>query len=326
MADELAARLSTIVHFPSDDVWQLQDAGSGGWDRSHLDDIVAWAKENNTAQLVILQDGRRLVDESIEPGPVDVFAVQKGLFSLLVAIAEQRCLLNRNDCMADLIGAGWTNLPPALERQVTIRHILTMTTGMADDLSAFGDIGDSYRYNNVAYNYLKQMLCSLAGCSLNELTTGWLTEALGMRHTRWLDRETLLPNGSAVTGLFSTAQDLARLGLLVLNEGLWAGAKILTNSWLSEMVEPGSQDNPAWGYLWWNNNQTSFRMPMNETRRLDGPPIPGAPPDLVMTRGAQGNHLAVLPSLNLVVARTALSPTAPTFERELWQRLLASRI
>ena len=39
----------------------------------------------------------------------------------------------------------------ALERQMKTRLILTMTMGMTDDLSAFGDTGDSYRYNNVTY-------------------------------------------------------------------------------------------------------------------------------------------------------------------------------
>ncbi|MEE2914346.1 MAG: hypothetical protein VX745_06710 [Pseudomonadota bacterium] len=32
------------------------------------------------------------------------------------------------------------------------RLILTKTMGMTDDLSAFGDTCDSYRYNNVTYN------------------------------------------------------------------------------------------------------------------------------------------------------------------------------
>ena len=317
---------SSMAYFPSDDVWQIQDPVDGGWDIGRLDDLVAWAGENSTAQFVILQDGRRLVDVSFNPVPVDVFAVQKGLFSLIVSIAEHRGLLTRDDCMTDVLGAGWTNLAPSLERTITIRRILTMTTGMADDLSAFGEIGRSYRYNNVAYNYLKQMLCALVGRGLNELTTSWLTESLGMRHTRWLDRDVLLPNGSAMTGLQSTAQDLSRLGLMVLRGGQWAGAQVLPDpTWLTEMVAPGSVDNPAWGYLWWNNNQDGFRVPMNETKRFEGPPIPTAPSDLVMTRGAHGNHVGTLASLNLVVARTAQSETSPTFEREMWQRLLSAR-
>jgi len=84
-----------------------------------------------------------------------VFAIQKGLFSLLVAIAKQRRLFNCNDRMADLTESGWTNFPPhmhALARQMKTRLILKMSMGMTDDLSASGDTGDSYRYNNVTYN------------------------------------------------------------------------------------------------------------------------------------------------------------------------------
>ena len=84
-----------------------------------------------------------------------MFTIQKGLFSLLVAIAKQRGPFNCNDWMADLTEAGSTNFPPtmqALECQMKTRLILTKTMGMTDDLSAFGDSCDSYRYNNVTYN------------------------------------------------------------------------------------------------------------------------------------------------------------------------------
>ena len=84
-----------------------------------------------------------------------MFTIQKGLFSLPVAIAKQRGLFNCNDWMADLTEAGSTNFPPpmhALERQMKTRLIVTKTMGMTDDLSAFGDTCDSYRYNNVTYN------------------------------------------------------------------------------------------------------------------------------------------------------------------------------
>ncbi|MAW28588.1 MAG: hypothetical protein CMP98_07305 [Gammaproteobacteria bacterium] len=57
--------------------------------------------------------------------------------------------------MADLTESGWTNFPPhmhALARQMKTRLILKMSMGMTDDLSASGDTGDSYRYNNVTYN------------------------------------------------------------------------------------------------------------------------------------------------------------------------------
>ena len=77
-----------------------------------------------------------------------MFAIQKGLSSLLVAIAKQRRLFNCNDRMADLTETGWTNFPPhmhALARQMKTRLILKMSMGMTDDLSASGDTGDSYR-------------------------------------------------------------------------------------------------------------------------------------------------------------------------------------
>lgn len=91
------------------------------------------------------------------------------------------------------------------------------------------------------------------------------------------------------------------------------------------LARPGSEANPAWGLCWWNNDQPHHRLPRTESELQVGPVIPRAPADTIAARGAAENRLFVVPSLDLVIART----TAPVpgerpapFDEPFWTRLL----
>lgn len=289
-----------------------------------IDEAVTFARETGSAQLVVILEGRCVAEAAFDPAPVDVFAVQKGLVSLLAAMVADRGMIDIDDPVNRHLPSGWTALPAADEARLTLRHLATMTTGMDDALGPLGTIGVDWRYNNVAYNYLKRILCERTGETLDGLTA-WLTEPLGMASTSWIERSARLPDGRPLTGLLSTASDLARLGQLVLQRGRWRDEPLVPEAWIDEMAAAGSIDNPAWGLLWWNNDASGFRVPMREDRRYEGPIIPSAPTDLIAARGALDNHLGIVPSRDLIVARTARpvergERPAP-FERGFYERL-----
>lgn len=291
---------------------------------THIDPqaLQALAADHGTAQLIVQEYGRTAFEATFDPGAVDVFAVQKGLVSLLFGMACKAGLVDLDDAINHHLEPGWTGLAPQQEASLSVRTLLTMTTGMSDDLGALGSIGTTWRYNNVAYNYLKKILCRHTGLTLNEVTREWLTGPLGMAATRWVERKALLPDGTALTGLSSTAADLIALGGLMLE-----GGRDLVPGWyLDDIASPGSGENPAWGLCWWNNHSPHFMLPMRDGRR-EGPIIAAAPADLIAARGAGENGLYVVPSLGLVVARTAQTPrpgvtkSRGSFERPLWDLL-----
>lgn len=300
-----------------------------GFDPKAIGDLIAFARDSGTAQLSVLVDGHVLVDEVFSDEPVDVYAVQKGLLSLLMGIAVDRGLLGLDDPMHRHLPQGWTRLEPLAESNLTIRHLLTMTTGMDDQLGPLGETGQSWRYNNTAYNYLKRVLCEKTGLDLAGLSHEWLFGPLGITQTRWVDRNARLPDGRPLTGLLSTASDLIRVGILVLGGGLLEGRPIVSQDYIAAMALPGSTENPAWGLLWWNNSAPCFRVPMREEKVYDGVIIPAAPADLVAARGAGENHLGVSGSARLVVARTAQPRPAGErpipAERGIYERLMAAR-
>ncbi|MFT7220969.1 MAG: CubicO group peptidase (beta-lactamase class C family) [Candidatus Azotimanducaceae bacterium] len=118
------------------------------------------------------------------------------------------------------------------------------------------------------------------GLSLNELSSNWLFEPLNMHESEWRDRDTLLPDDTRYSALFSTPADLLKVGSMVLNRG----KPVLTDKfYLDQLHQPGSTENPYWGLLWWNNNQDLF-MAHNSIEVFTGPPIKSAPADLISAR------------------------------------------
>ena len=282
---------------------------------------VAFAAEAGTAQLVIADRGGVLVDESHEAEPVDVYAVQKGLVSVLFGIAQERGLLRLDDPVSAYLGTGWTQLPRAAEARLHIGTVLDMTTGVDDELRPLGEIGVSWRYDNISYNHLKTVLETVTGRSLTEISHEWLFEPLDMGSTGWVDRSVRLPDGRPISGLLSTARDLARFGAMVLV----GGDGVAPPDYLRQLGRPGSHENPAWGLCWWNNDQTHHRFPRRESELRRGVVTPEAPTDMISARGAMENYLYVVPSLGLVVARTAKpverGRRPVRFDRPFWQAM-----
>ncbi|MCW5891191.1 MAG: serine hydrolase [bacterium] len=87
------------------------------------------------------------------------------------------------------------------------------------------------------------------GTNLEEFTQRYLYAPLGMHASTWT-------NGDAnkVYGFTweTTVRDMARVGLLMLNGGLWNGERILSSEWIYRMTHPSFEDtNYAYGYLTW---------------------------------------------------------------------------
>jgi len=297
------------------------------WSAPLLEELIQFSAEQGTVQLAATYAGVPLISAISDPRPVDIFAVQKGILSLLIGIAEEKYLLETCDAINHHLDPEWTELSPWHEASVTIETLLAMTTGMDEQLKPLGEVGSTWRYNNTAYNYLKKILCLHTGLSLNELSRQWLFEPLGMIQTTWEDRDQKLPDGTPLTGLQSTADDLLKVGQLVLAQGLWNDSQLVPKHYIEQMSLAASRDNPAWGFCWWNNNSSQFMLP-GKDKIYPGAIVPTAPADLLSVRGAFGNLLYVLPSYSLVVARTRTvdkGKSAGDFESEFWRRLMLSR-
>lgn len=336
----VAAKPAPLM-FPVDAPWPTVDPEQLGWDVAALDDALEFARSANSTSLVVLHRGRlvserhaslrqpsrrlaRMTVGVTKQGHAieDVASVQKSIVSFLVGVARQKGLVQLDDPVAKHLGHGWSKATPEQERSITLKHLITMTSGLDTQLKPVAKPGAQWRYNSTAYSKSLTVIAKASGKSENQLTSEWLTTPIGMSDSKWVKRPLALLGGVDANrfGFASTARDLARFGLLMLANGRWNDATILGDrDYLKASTHSSQKLNPAYGYLWWLNGK-SFALRAGR-RKLDGSLIPTAPSDMYAAMGALGRKCYVVPSHQLVVTRLGDSPRQ-TFDRELWRRLM----
>jgi CubicO group peptidase (beta-lactamase class C family) len=280
-----------------------------------LEPALEFARQKSSSAVAITYHGRVIVEREwkIEnPAPryqrmtstttadgrvrEDVASVQKSVTSFLCGVAWGKGLLDIDKPVSGYIGAGWTKATAEQEAKITVRHLMSMSSGLDNRLQYDAPAGTKWMYNTNAYAVLIKVMESAAKQDINELTKEWLTGPIGMPDSRWEPRRWLAGGEDAnAIGFVTTARDLARFGLMMMNKGTWDGRDLLKNpEYLEQALAPSQEMNPAYGLLWWLNNERARR------RREQ---IPAAPEDLFMAAGALDRRVYVIPSMNLVVVR-----------------------
>jgi CubicO group peptidase (beta-lactamase class C family) len=87
------------------------------------------------------------------------------------------------------------------------------------------------------------------GGDLEVFTQRFLFEPLGLERSRWSSGRPVKSFGFTWE---TTVREMARVGLLLLNDGMWNGVRLLDREWVYRMTHPSFEDsNPAYGYLTW---------------------------------------------------------------------------
>lgn len=334
----------SATYFPTANKWETIAPASVGWNADALETAVDFAMSRKSSGVVILYRGRILTERYQQvaapslryramlhgktPGGQaieDVASVQKSVASMLVGIAQKKGLVKLSDPVHKHLGDGWSNATTEQERQITMRHLVSMSTGLTDRLRYSDPAGTKWRYNTNAYCLSVRAIAAASDMTPNELTKVWLTEPLGMTNSRWIERRLakVSPPETNKLGFATSARDLARFGLMVLAEGKWGKKTVLGDQhYLRESLRPSQRMNPSYGYLWWLNGQ---RSAIRGGRLVTGGLNRQAPDDLVAALGALGRKCYVVPSLGLVVTRLGDDPESKgqaKFDIEFWRLLM----
>jgi CubicO group peptidase (beta-lactamase class C family) len=309
------------------------------WDRGALEYALVYAQRQRSSAVIVVDHGASIAErywtvdaasgsayasmlwgKTATGAPVeDVASLQKSVVSLLVGIAGDQGLLDLDAQVSRYLHAGWSNATCAEESAITIRHLLSMSSGLSPALEYRAPAGEVWQYNTRAYSRIVDVLEVVTGEGIGPLTARWLTEPTGMVDTAWRRRPwvTLVMDANPI-GLYATARDLARLGELILARGDWHGRRVVSEAFIAAAVAPSQTLNPAYGLLWWLNVKPMRGEPEASDHAALAAAAPG---DMVAAQGALGRKVYVVPSLELVVVRLGDAPDAD-FNQRFWELLM----
>lgn len=156
--------------------------------------------------------------------------------------------------------------------------------------------GTRFDYNSGASVLLGKIVREATGMSVDTYARAKLFEPLGIEQVYW--KRTPQGEVDSEGGLYLRAEDLARIGQLMLQRGVWNGRRIVSEAWVDASVTPhvadiGSATGAGYGYQWW---------------------IPEHGPDrgLIYTaKGFGGQFALVVPELDLVAVLLAWNTNEP---------------
>jgi CubicO group peptidase (beta-lactamase class C family) len=323
---------NTSYYYPpaGSDTWETTTAASLGWDVTKLNEAIAYAQTKNTYGLIILHKGKIVTENYWNSWDLNtkyfIASAGKSVTGFLTGIAQQEGILNINNKTSQYLGAGWTTCPSAKEDLITVRHQLTMTTGLeynlpdencttSSCLTYKADAGTQWYYHNAPYRLLQDVIANASGMNYNLYTKTKLADKIGMKNYTWLNYI-----------LWLNTRDMARFGLLTLSKGKWGTQQLMTDTaYFSAMTNTSNTYNKSYGYLWWLNGKQSIMTPAS-TLVYPVSLVPSAPADMIAALGKGDKKVYVIPGLDLVVVRhgddtgdAVLGPSS--FDEGFWAKL-----
>jgi len=206
----------------------------------------------------------------------------KSITSIVVGIASDKGYIsNEEDCIFNYL-PDHSSLNTGGREKIKIKHLLTMSGGLQwnewdvsvsesnHDVILFNQSsnpvsyllskplitqpGTTFYYNGGGVDLLGQIVKNATGEDIKAFSKTNLFSRLGITNYFW---QTLSPSGITCChgDIYITPRDMAKLGYLYLNDGVWDGTRIISSEWIRKSVEnhisPGVTWADGYGYLWW---------------------------------------------------------------------------
>ena len=161
------------------------------------------------------------------------------------------------------------------------------------DLELSHDPGARFNYNSGVTMLLSGIIRNTTGMTAREFAEEYLYGPLGISVIDW---EIGAPESISNTGwgAFLRSIDMAKIGYMVLNGGVWNGEQIVSKSWLDQSTTPHvNRGTGGYGYQWWLEAQR------------DLPDHTPSQNDIWSANGWGGQFIFVVPLSNMVVVMNA---------------------
>ena len=293
------AELATVDYTPiSRDEWPVSTPEEQGLDPELVAELYYNASHLETIySLLVFKNGYLVAEDYFNGGAPDkqskVQSVTKSITSALVGIAiEEGCIKSVDQKMMDFFPELKSQITDPRKNEITIQQMLQMRAGYPWEESTpelmellfsgfhndtlvhvplVRDPGSDSEYSNLTSHILGIIIARACGTDLKSFAIEHLFGPLGIEPGFWQQDWDGNYLGFADLDLSST--DLAKFGLLYLNEGKHNGKQIVPADWVEESLQIYSKktwkfrvgrnwsDN-GYGYQWWSIKAGNYRYNM----------------------------------------------------------------
>ncbi len=317
---------------PPGDEWKVSTPEEQGLDPMLVAELYLDAAELETLYgLLVIKNGYLIAERYFNNGSVSQLSgrqsVTKSYVSALVGIAlDQGYLSSVDQKMMDFFPEFAGKITDTRKEQITIRDLLQMRAGYPDeqrtppyfdifflsrnwhwlphlvDFPLVSDPGTEFNYSNLTSHLLGVIVARACNTDLKSYSQEHLFSSINARVSDWtVDADNY---NLGCTEIYVTARDMAKFGLLYLNDGEYDGNQVVSAAWVDESLQTyseGMYDNEwrneasnypgpyfrdvGYGYQWWSARAGG--------RRFD------------FAWGHGGNLIILLDELDMIVVTTA---------------------
>ena len=310
----------------SDEPWIRMNENTPQIDVSDLEDIsnsIRSGKYGGMHSAIIIKEGYLVFEEYFNgsnSNHVHIMAsATKSVTSVIIGIAVDQGLIHEDQKVVELFKDYNIKNMSEKKSKITVKNLLTMRHGLAwyqkgppthydnrrmmekDDYIQYvldkpmrHRPGTVWNYSNGASVLLGAIIGEATAYSYKEFADKFLFNPIGITSS-YLSLQDKKGHPGSGGYLKMTARDMARFGLMVLNNGQWGDKQIISTPYLQRSFKAYSDDlwwGMGYGYHWW-------LLPVN---------IQGRSSSAIKASGHGGQQIWILPKLNAVVVFTAWNP------------------
>ncbi len=252
-----------------------------------------------------------------------LYSLSKSFASTAAGFAAAEGLLDLDDPLVSYFPEFEADITDPRSRAIKLRHVAAMASGHREEMIEVAwrtdpeepvrgfllsppeeEPGSVFAYNQPCTYSLAAVVQRRAGMKLTEYLRPRLFDPLGIGEVGWMRDDAGRELG--FSGLHVRTEDIAKLGQLYLQGGVWEGRRLLSEEWVREatrsQVDNSAETNPDWsqgyGFQFWMSRH-GYRGD-----------------------GAYGQFCLVLPEQEAVIAITAATANMQGLLDAVWEHLL----
>jgi CubicO group peptidase (beta-lactamase class C family) len=330
------------VPLEADDGWNTSSLTEEGVDEKKITDLIhcilnGYDEVKNVHSVLLVKNGKLILEEyfygSHQNHMNHIQSDTKSVTSLLVGIAYDRKILpsldhNIYEFFPEYSGTKWIDQ----RYEIKLKDVLTMTAGLnwderslpftdpRNDNTAMNRSNDWIKYvlekdstgpSGKRFNYsgglsilLGGIIKNTSGLYADNFAEKYLFGPLKISEYFWYKH----PDGTIHTGggLYLRSRDMAKIGFLMLNEGIWQNEQIVSKEWVRESTKAHvSSGGYHYGYQWWRGNI------VKENRVIEA----------YWAWGHGGQFIFVIPALDLIAVFTAKHRDNPEYSERTFNMM-----